>query len=180
MYNSFFQVGPKVVVLSELAQKYELGNSLLERLFTHYKAARPRSHVIQNHTASLLTNYRCHSSILTLTSSLFYEHTLLSRSESETHPLAPYPLVFTCSSIDKRGLEDLPAENHDEAKMLVEEMHTFAMKWPRSNPKPVIGLLASTRKQVCQLEHRCSVYHMTYIIIAAGQYSKTGDEKAGY
>ena len=154
-------------MLSELAQKYELGNSLLERLFTHYKAGNNSSRVRQNHTASLLTNYRCHSSILTLTSSLFYEHTLLSRSQSKTHPLAPYPLVFTCSSINRRALENLPAENRDEAKMLVEKMHVFVKNWPRSKPKPVVGLLASTRKQVRQLEHIYIVTHLI-IIISAG------------
>ena len=141
-----------MVVLSELAQEYELGNSLLERLFTHYKAARPRSHVLQNHTASLLTNYRCHSSILTFTSSLFYEHTLLSRSESEAHPLAPYPLIFTCSSIDKQSLKSLQAENIHEAKVLVENALTFIRTWSSlvksSEDKQKVGLLASTREQV--------------------------------
>ena len=88
-----------MVVLSKLAQKHEMGNSLIERLFNYYKTMPKRC--VEDHSASLLTNYRCHSSILTLTSSLFYEYTLLSRSESQTHPLAPYPLVFTCSSIEK-------------------------------------------------------------------------------
>lgn len=133
-------------MLSELAQQYELGDSLLERLFTYYKTTSKRS--IQNHTASLLTNYRCHSSILTLTSSLFYEHTLLSRSDSATHPLAPYPLVFTCSSIDNQNLKSLPAENRHEAKLLVEKMLTFIRMWPTARNCPVVGLLASTRKQV--------------------------------
>ena len=144
-----FQNGPRVVVLSELAQEYELGYSLLERLFNYYKTANQRSASTQNHTASLLTNYRCHSSILTLTSSLFYKHTLLSRSTCQTHPLAPYPLVFTCSSIEKHSLERLPAENVEEAKVLVEKVDTFVKNWPRKFPKDVVGLLASTRKQVC-------------------------------
>ena len=148
-YMFHVQIGPKVVVLSDLAQQYELGDSLLERLFDHYKNTSNKC--LKNHTASLLTNYRCHSSILTLTSSLFYEHTLLSRSSSETYPLAPYPLVFTCSSIENRSLKNLPADNLHEAKVLVEKMLTFVQKWPRTMSKPV-GLLASTRKQVCKLQ----------------------------
>ena len=143
-------------MLSELAQEHELGYSLLERLFTHYKTTKKKNHTasllkrsVENHTASLLTNYRCHSSILTLTSSLFYEHTLLSRSSSETHPLAPYPLVFTCSSIENQSLKYLPADNEHEAKVLVEKALAFVHKWPRTKPKPKVGLLASTRKQVC-------------------------------
>ena len=136
-------------MLSKLAQDNELGDSLLERLFTYYKTAYPISISLKNHTASLLTNYRCHSSILTLTSSLFYQHTLLSRSTSETHPLAPYPLVFICSSIKKQSLKNLPAENPNEARVLVQNMHTYIDNWPRSKERPTVGLLASTREQVC-------------------------------
>ena len=135
-----------MVVLSNLAQKHEMGSSLIERLFNYYKTMPKRC--VDDHSASLLTNYRCHSSILTLTSSLFYEHTLLSRSESQTHPLAPYPLVFTCSSIEKKNLKNLPAEDRNEAKVLVEELITFVKEWPKSTSRPRIGLLASTRKQV--------------------------------
>ena len=132
-----------MAVLSELAQEHELGISLLERLFNFYKSKRAKD----NHTASLLTNYRCHSSILSFTSSLFYQHTLLSRSSSETHPLAPYPLVFTCTSIDN-NIKNLPAEDLHEAKVLVQKMCSFVHTWPRSSPKAKVGLLASTRKQV--------------------------------
>ena len=137
-----------MVVLSQLACKHELGSSLLERLFTHYKTKHRRS--IQKHTAALLTNYRCHPSILTLSSSLFYEHTLLSRSESKAHPLAPYPLVFACSSLQKQSLKCLPDEDTHEADLLVNKMLQFVKEWPKNenNDKP-IGLLASTRKQVC-------------------------------
>ena len=135
-----------MAVLSELAQEYELGVSLLERLFNLYKSTRSGS-CMKNHTAPLLTNYRCHPSILAFTSSLFYQHTLLSRSQSETHPLAPYPLVFTCSSIDKKTC-NLPAEDLHEARVLIKEVEKFASKWPRSNPKQKVCILASTRKQV--------------------------------
>ena len=146
IYNNMPQSGPRVAVLSQLAQEKELGDSLLERLFKHYKSTQPNS-AIQTHTASLLTNYRCHPSILTFTSSLFYEHTLLSRSQSQTHPFAPYPLVFTCSSITKKSMS-LPAEDKNEAEVLVEKLLTFVREWPITNYKPRVGLLASTRKQV--------------------------------
>ena len=149
MYHFVIQSGPRVAVLSQLAQEKELSGSLLERLFKCYKAIQDKS-TLETHTASLLTNYRCHPSILTFTSSLFYEHTLLSRSQSQTHPLAPYPLVFACSSIDKT-FKVLQAEDKYEAEVLVEKMHRFVMNWPRCKPKPTVGLLASTRKQVlCQ------------------------------
>ena len=135
-------------MLSKLAQSHEMGESLIQRLFTYYRIMPERC--VQNHSASLLTNYRCHSSILSLTSSLFYEHTLLSRSQSQTHPLAPYPLVFTCCSIDNRNLRSLPVEDRTEARVLVEKMRTFVMKCPRKkhNEKYRVGLLASSRIQV--------------------------------
>ena len=136
-----------MAVLSNLAQKQELGVSLLERLFKLYKSYKIGGS-IRNHTASLLTNYRCHSSILAFTSSLFYQHTLLSRSSSETHPLAPYPLVFTCTSIDKNS-KKLPDEDVHEARVLIEKVRCFLSQWPKSSTKPVVGVLASTRKQVC-------------------------------
>ena len=146
LYTYMPQSGPRVAVLSQLAREKELGDSLLERLFKSYESTHQES-IIKTHTASLLTNYRCHSSILTLTSSLFYEYTLLSRSESQTHPLAPYPLVFTCSSIDRK-FKSLPAEDQKEAEVLIEKMHEFVSSWPRNAYKPTVGLLASTRKQV--------------------------------
>ena len=140
------QSGPRVAVLSQLAQDKELGDSLLERLFNYYKSIQDKS-TIETHTASLLTNYRCHPSILTFTSSLFYEHTLLSRSQSQTHPLAPYPLVFTCSSFDKNS-KCLPAEDQKEAKVLVDKMISFVKNWPKCEKRQKVGLLASTRRQV--------------------------------
>ena len=134
-------------MLSGLAEKHNLGVSLLERLFNLYQSKRWTG-CMKNHTASLLTNYRCHPSILAFTSSLFYQHTLLSRSKSETHPLAPYPLVFTCSSIDKKTC-NLPAEDLHEARVLVEEVERFVNKWPpKTQQKQNLGILASSRKQV--------------------------------
>ena len=131
----------------------------MERLFNLYKSQQSDA-ITNNHTASLLTNYRCHSSILAFTSSLFYQHTLLSRSSSETHPLAPYPLVFTCTSIDK-NTKNLPAEDREEARVLVERMYSFVSTWPRSNPKENVGLLASTRKQVWKY----NIAHMAIMLL---------------
>ena len=134
-------------MLSGLAEKHNLGVSLLERLFNLYQSKRWTG-CMKNHTASLLTNYRCHPSILAFTSSLFYQHTLLSRSKSETHPLAPYPLVFTCSSIDKKTC-NLPAEDLHEARVLIEEVKRFVSKWPpKTQQTQNLGILASSRKQV--------------------------------
>ena len=138
-------------MLSEVARVNGLGTSLLERLFSLYSNT---IKCTQTHTSTLLTNYRCHPSILMLASSLFYECTLLSRSKSKPHPRAPFPIVFSCSSMkdDSSAFGDIAAVNLQEAKLLVESMFQFIHDWPREdikrNKKPRIGLLASTRKQV--------------------------------
>lgn len=88
-----------------------------------------------------------------LASSLFYQCTLLSRSNSKAHPKAPYPVVFACTSLDcgEEHYRNLPAVNEKEAELLVTEMLEFVREWPveGDQPKPTVGLLASTRKQVC-------------------------------
>ena len=141
------QVGPKVAVLSDIARENGLGDSILERLFTRYKTFKKAS---TSHAATLLTNYRCHPSILMLASSLFYECTLLSRSKSRAHPKAPFPLVFACTSFSQEGFSNLPAENEREAEMIVRKMLEFVKEWPqkREEENPRIGLLASSRQQV--------------------------------
>ena len=136
-----------MTVLSDKARENGLGDSIIERLFTHYKTLRKAT---TTHAATLLTNYRCHPSILMLASSLFYECTLLSRSTSRTHPKAPFPLVFACTSLSQEGFSNLPAEDEREAEILVRKMLEFVRDWPiqPNQPKPVVGLLASTKQQV--------------------------------
>lgn len=84
-----------------------------------------------------------------LASSLFYECTLVSRSSSEAHPRAPYPLVLLCTSFNERSFENLPAENEKEAVVLIRKMMEFIQTWPSDSPAGSIGLLASTKQQVC-------------------------------
>ena len=148
------QVGPKVAVYNKMAREKGLGTSLLERLFSLYKGTkRERSHV-----STLLTNYRCHPSILMLASSLFYECTLLSRSDSRTLPAAPFPIVFECSSVG-RSFANNPPESEDEASILASRMMDFILNdWPRSEKQTSVGLLASTRKQVSIMYHKGDVH----------------------
>ena len=141
-----FQVGPQVRVLSERARENGLGESLLERLFSHYKAIKHAS-MTETHTSSLLTNYRCHPSILMLASSLFYECTLLSQNKREAHPKAPYPLVFVCTSVRQDGFSNCSPENEEEAQLLITKMIEYIQTW-HSTPTEPIGLLASTKQQV--------------------------------
>ena len=140
------QVGPQVRVLSETARNNGLGQSILERLFSHYKDVN-YGDMTKSHTSTLLTNYRCHPSILMLASSLFYECTLISQTTRGTHPKAPYPLVFACSSVKQGNFHDCLPENEAEAILLINKLVEFIQTWT-SPPKEQIGVLASTKQQV--------------------------------
>ena len=134
-----------MAVLNEVARENGLGTSLIERLFNHYK----KLHASKTHVTTLLTNYRSHPSILMLASSLLYECTLLSRSDSRTYPKYPFPIVFACTSLKQEGFGNLPAVNEREAELLIAKLLEFIKEIPDCNQtKPTIGLLASTRKQV--------------------------------
>lgn len=153
------QVGPKVAVYNKTAQEEGLGTSLLERLFSVYKGTKAE----RSHVSTLLTNYRCHPSILMLASSLFYECTLLSRSNSKALPLAPFPVIFECSSISEGNFANFPAEDRREGLILVNRMLDYIQSdWPKSEKQTSVGLLASTRKQV-SYPHACT-YMYTCIL----------------
>ena len=144
----FKQVGPQISVCSDFARENGLGTPLLERLFSHYKSLES-SKSKNHHTSTLLTNYRCHPSILMLSSSLFYECALLSRSKSVPHPNAPYPLVFVCTSLQQSGFACLPDRCEKEADILLARAIEFLNSWPVIPGKEVaVGILASTKQQV--------------------------------
>ncbi len=143
------QVGPQVTVLSSYARNSDngLGTSLVARLFTKYKQLKRQ----RSHSTTLLTNYRCHPSILMLASSLLYESTLLSRSDSQAHPMAPYPIVFACTSFKEDCFANCPPENEADAELLVTKMLEYVSSWPpdpHKGQKPTVALIASTRHQV--------------------------------
>ena len=141
-------------MLNDVARGSGLGESLLERLLSLYTVTREYrdsdNKLLNFHRHSLLTNYRCHPSILMLASSLFYECTLLGRSESKVHPKAPFPLVFECSSIKQGSYKVSSADNRREAEILVRKALEFVTTWPqvRSRVKPRIAILAGSGRQV--------------------------------
>lgn len=135
-------MGPQVRVLSEKARNSGLGESLLERIYSCYKTSNDSLT-----SSTLLTNYRCHPSILMLASSLFYECTLISESRREAHPKAPYPLMFACTSLKQDNFRNCQPENEEEARLLITKMLEYIQSWPTPPTEP-IGLLASTKQQV--------------------------------
>ena len=125
VYN--MQVGPRLLVLGDKAQNNGLGISLLERLHDLYSKV-PLS---STHSVTLLTNYRCHSGILMLPSSLYYESTVLCKvPEDEAHHLSPFPLNFVCSDVSDDN-KPTPGTNEVEADVLIKEVQKYCNSWPK-------------------------------------------------
>uniref|UniRef100_A0A1X7UNX9 RNB domain-containing protein n=1 Tax=Amphimedon queenslandica TaxID=400682 RepID=A0A1X7UNX9_AMPQE len=124
------QVGPSMLVLGKLAIKNGLSLSLLERLYTLYNDERliDASSV---HSATLLTNFRCHHAILSLPSYLFYDSTLITAAKAVTHlhPEAKYPLHFICSDLSE-AKEVRTDTNEFEVTILLQELSKYVKSWP--------------------------------------------------
>ena len=121
-----FQVGPDVLVLGEEARKYGLSISLLERLHSHFTDTGQHSNMF-----SLLQNHRSHGGLLSLPSALFYKSTLQCNvPDTKAHPLAPFPLVFVCSSIESIPSTNAIGTDTEEAKALVREVKKYYQSWP--------------------------------------------------
>ena len=66
-----------------------------------------------------------------LPSSLFYESTLQCTVNTRTHPSAPFPLVFVCSSIENTSATNSSGTDEIEAKTLVNEVKKYILdSWP--------------------------------------------------
>ena len=135
------------MVLGEVPQASELGKSLLQRLHEIYdKSNMPPSTC----SMTLLTNYRCHSGILMLPSSLYYHSTLQCRvPDSTAHHLAPFPLTFVCSSI-QQDLNKTSGVDENEANMIIKEIQKYFSMWPKhwSKKDKRIGIVSPSADQV--------------------------------
>lgn len=72
--------------------------------------------------ALLLTNYRCHGSILRLPSNLFFDSTLQVRSNSRLHPKTSSALNFVFTSMDSSTVGSATDSNEKEAITLLEQV----------------------------------------------------------
>jgi exoribonuclease R len=123
------QTGPEDEVNDSTAKKNGLCISLLQRLHRMYCHSE-NGLFEEKCMKSLLTNYRCHEAILRLPSNLFYDCSLLTRSEqSDPHPKAPYPLVFVCSSLNEHDT-CLSGSSESEAKIVVKYTEELLQEWP--------------------------------------------------
>ena len=80
------------------------------------------------HVAILLTNYRCHDTILRLPSTLFFESTLQARSTAELHPSCTSALEFVCTSLDQNRLYNCPDFDDMEAVILLEQVVSHCVR----------------------------------------------------
>lgn len=85
-----------------------------------------------------------------LASTLFYDCTLQSRTTIQTHPLAAYPIVFQCSSLQQKEADVSRSVNKQEAELLVSKALEFITTWPESDLgwKPSVALMAGSDAQV--------------------------------
>ena len=134
------------MVLGDEAQKNGLAVSLLERLHGLYEKLREAA---RNHCVTLVTNYRCHPGILELAEKLFYK---LPLNCSSSHPDAPYPLLFFCSSIEDKVQTTM---NRQEAEITLKLIAQFAKRWPSERwgrmDLSQMCFMSPTRSQVCEL-----------------------------
>ena len=126
----FPQVGPELLVLGEHSRQKGFSVSLLERLEKLYKKAGGKA---LRYMVKLVTNYRCHEDIVSLSEKLFYEPPLRSTvPEHSIHPDAPHSLVFVCSNLQTPEPCESPI-NDTEAKIIIEEMSKYTSNWPKDS-----------------------------------------------
>ena len=148
----FLQVGPSLLVLGETAMQHGLNVSLLERLHKIYHDGNLAVDGAA-HCATLMTNYRCHHTILSLPSYLFYDSTLTTAAETVTHlcPPARNPFHFICSSLsDVKEVKDDTCSL--EVDLLLEEVKNYRKDLPEDKS---IGIIATTPNQVSYLNTKC-------------------------
>ena len=105
------------MVLGDEPQRHGLGVSLLQRLHEQYKEFGGSA---LEYVVSLNCNYRCHTELLNLSSTLFYDSALISYADKKCHPAFQYPLMFICSKFDN-NIPTSP-ESRSETLIILEEV----------------------------------------------------------
>lgn len=167
-------MGPALLVLGKEAQQYGLNISLLERLWNVYQKLDPVT--LSHQCVQLNVNYRAHKEIVKLASSLFYNSILTSVvPDSISHPDAPYPLLFVCSSLDDIVEQIERDTDENEARVVLDEAKRFVEKWPTKQwgPKDIssVCIITPTRHQVRVFLSDIFMHHSMYFLI--GQYDES-------
>ena len=136
-------------MLGELPREKGFSVSLLERLEKHYQEV---GGAALHYLVRLVTNHRCHEDILSLAEELFYKPDLKSKVPVDsTHPDAPFPLTFVCSSISPHQPSEDPV-NELEARVVIEQMSKYTTGWPQdrwgTKHPSEICIMSPSRRQV--------------------------------
>ena len=141
-----------MLVLGDEARDNGLATSLLERMIRHYGNM---GTVARQHVANLVTNYRCHASILKLPEALFYKVPLPCNSASKTHPDAAYPYLFVCSGVREGKVPGERSTSRKEAEIVMRQVKRFTEPWPTrewgNKSLQKVCVMSSSRSQVCLL-----------------------------
>ena len=135
-------------MLGENAIKYGLADSLIERLHSRYRTRNQQCPWVFD----LLINYRSHEAIMRLSSNLFYNSTVASKSDSKLHPHTCYPLHFVCTSLEDDTFQNVSDIHCDEADIVLNEVKKYTEPWPKQwgkRERSSVGVVASSRNQVC-------------------------------
>lgn len=139
-------------MLGKNAIEYGLASSLVERLYNHY------DDITKNQPYpwifNLLINYRSHEAIMRLSSNLFYNSTVVSKSDAKLHPHTCYPLHFVCTSLDDHTFQNISDVQSDEATIVLNEVKKYTEPWPRQwgkREKSSVCIVASSRNQVSNI-----------------------------
>jgi hypothetical protein len=168
------QVGPRTSVLGGDARNNGLAVSLLERLQSLYSQGTLQK-ITDSHKAVLFTNYRCHSAILHLPSSLFYNSTIMPKASDLPHPLWKYPLQFVCTSFYEKEQckwasgKELYLAAKDEILTLKAIVQRCVSNWPSDQwgPKDLssICVMTPTRLAVSVIYgHAIVLWSLVYVI----------------
>ena len=138
--HNLFQVGPESLVLGDIAQNNGLAKSLITRLLELYNL----HHELP--MAVLITNYRCHTEIVSLARTLFYPQSLKSFENSMQ---VSRPIWFVCSSVMKtHQVKQKTGTDMDEAAALINQLKAFFTQ----NAKQMedVCIMATNRHQVSE------------------------------
>ena len=131
-------------MVGQKARDNGLKYSLLERLCKLYKSL---GGAALDYVVQLDNNYRCHAEIMRIPNELFYNNICKCPENVQAHPMAPYPLIFICSSLDYKVDPEL------ESKVLLDKLQNLIIKnWSAEQKRPKqsddLALITTSRPQV--------------------------------
>ena len=89
-----------------------------------------------------------------LSSNLFYDSVIVSKSNSKLHPHTCYPLHFVCTSLQDGTFQNVNDINCDEADIVLCEVKKYTESWPKQwgkRDKSSVCIVASSRNQVSSM-----------------------------